>query len=264
MTRASNNEFSSILFDEQASDVSTPATGFWRAFFKSDGLYVIDDAGVVSGPLGAGGGWPPSFPSAPTIVESVDWTVTTSAAQAISLASTPSTGDVIFMAQTGNQYDAILPSGGGATWSLVVAGETWAGAILPVYLWMGIVGGSPATGCTANWAGHNAEAVALMNVRGLDGVVEAHTARTVGVPQAASTLGVGPLHPVLSPICIAVASHRTTNALTIGGGFTVAEGANVGPGYNSLAYKMTSQLENVAPTWAFQTANAVMLAALVY
>lgn len=56
MTRASDNEFPSVLFDEQPSNVSTPATGFWRAFFKSDGLYVIDDAGAVTGPLAAGGG----------------------------------------------------------------------------------------------------------------------------------------------------------------------------------------------------------------
>lgn len=56
MTRASDNEFPSVLFDEQPSDVSTPAAGFWRAFFKSDGMYVIDDAGTVTGPFGVGGG----------------------------------------------------------------------------------------------------------------------------------------------------------------------------------------------------------------
>lgn len=56
MTKASNNEFPSVLFDEQAGDPSTPASGFWRAYFKSDGLYVIDDAGVVTGPFGTGGG----------------------------------------------------------------------------------------------------------------------------------------------------------------------------------------------------------------
>lgn len=55
MTKASDNEFPSVLFDEQPSDVSTPASGFWRAFFKSDGMYVIDDAGTVTGPFGAGG-----------------------------------------------------------------------------------------------------------------------------------------------------------------------------------------------------------------
>ncbi|HET7689343.1 MAG TPA: hypothetical protein VFK41_03125 [Nocardioidaceae bacterium] len=52
--KASDNEFPSVLFDEQASDVTTPGTGLWRAYFKSDGLYTRDDAGTVTGPLGAG------------------------------------------------------------------------------------------------------------------------------------------------------------------------------------------------------------------
>ena len=56
MTKASDNEFPSVLFDEQAGDPSTPASGFWRAYFKSTGLFVIDDAGSVTGPFGTGGG----------------------------------------------------------------------------------------------------------------------------------------------------------------------------------------------------------------
>lgn len=48
---ASNNEFPSVLFAEQAADVATPGAGDWRAFFKADGLYVINDAGQVVGPL---------------------------------------------------------------------------------------------------------------------------------------------------------------------------------------------------------------------
>lgn len=43
-------------WDEQGSDPSTPATTKWKLYIKSGGLYLIDDAGVVSGPLGAGGG----------------------------------------------------------------------------------------------------------------------------------------------------------------------------------------------------------------
>ncbi len=34
----------------------TPAAGEWTLFFKSDGLYIIDDTGAVTGPFGAGGG----------------------------------------------------------------------------------------------------------------------------------------------------------------------------------------------------------------
>ncbi len=69
MTKASDNEFPSVLFDEQGSDPSTPASGFWRAYFKSTGLFVIDDAAVVTGPMGTGGGGGlssgTSFPGSP-------------------------------------------------------------------------------------------------------------------------------------------------------------------------------------------------------
>lgn len=54
MPKASDNEFPSVLFDEQASDPATPGAGLWRAFFKSGGLFVIDDTGAVTGPFGAG------------------------------------------------------------------------------------------------------------------------------------------------------------------------------------------------------------------
>lgn len=43
-------EISSLLFDEQASDPATPAAGKWRLYLKAAGLYIVDDAGVVSGP----------------------------------------------------------------------------------------------------------------------------------------------------------------------------------------------------------------------
>lgn len=56
MAKASDNEFPSVLFAEQASAPTTPAAGNWRAYFKSDGLYVVDDAGTEVGPLSTGGG----------------------------------------------------------------------------------------------------------------------------------------------------------------------------------------------------------------
>lgn len=45
-----------LTFEEQASDPATPASGFGRLFIKADGIYFIDDAGTVTGPLGGGGG----------------------------------------------------------------------------------------------------------------------------------------------------------------------------------------------------------------
>lgn len=41
-------------WDEQGSNPSTPATNKWKLFFKSGGLYIIDDAGNVAGPLKVG------------------------------------------------------------------------------------------------------------------------------------------------------------------------------------------------------------------
>lgn len=46
----------SILVTELASDPSTPATGKWKVYAKAGGLYYVDDAGAVTGPLGSGGG----------------------------------------------------------------------------------------------------------------------------------------------------------------------------------------------------------------
>lgn len=43
-------------WDEQGSDPSTPASTKWKLYFKSGGLYLIDDAGSVTGPLAAASG----------------------------------------------------------------------------------------------------------------------------------------------------------------------------------------------------------------
>lgn len=53
--KASDNPFPTALFTEQAAAPTTPAAGYWRAYFKSDGLYAIDDAGTETGPFGTGG-----------------------------------------------------------------------------------------------------------------------------------------------------------------------------------------------------------------
>lgn len=45
-----------ITVQEESATPSTPSTGKWRLYFKSDGLYVIDDAGTETGPFGTGGG----------------------------------------------------------------------------------------------------------------------------------------------------------------------------------------------------------------
>jgi hypothetical protein len=42
-------------WSEQGSDPATPAAGKWKLYFKAGGIYHIDDAGVVTGPLSTGG-----------------------------------------------------------------------------------------------------------------------------------------------------------------------------------------------------------------
>lgn len=72
-------------WEEQAAAPSTPGTGNWKVFFKSDGLYIVDDAGTEYGPIQAGAagegeiflpasaGWPSTTGgcAAPTQVEFV-------------------------------------------------------------------------------------------------------------------------------------------------------------------------------------------------
>ena len=44
-----------LIMQEEASTPSTPASGKWVAYFKSDGLYIKDDAGNELGPIGNSG-----------------------------------------------------------------------------------------------------------------------------------------------------------------------------------------------------------------
>lgn len=48
------NKFDHLTGTERGSAPTTPATGDWAVYFKSDGVYVIDDAGTEYGPLSAG------------------------------------------------------------------------------------------------------------------------------------------------------------------------------------------------------------------
>lgn len=51
MTKASDNEYPSVLFGELGSAPTTPASGKWRLFTKSTGMFLVDDAGAVTGPF---------------------------------------------------------------------------------------------------------------------------------------------------------------------------------------------------------------------
>jgi hypothetical protein len=45
-----------VRFREAAGDPSTPAASHWLLYTKAAGLFIIDDAGNVTGPFGTGGG----------------------------------------------------------------------------------------------------------------------------------------------------------------------------------------------------------------
>lgn len=93
MTKASDNEFPSVLLDEQASPPTTPASGFWRVYAKSDGLYIVDDAGNETGPLTANGGGGGGG-DAMTLIEEI--TVSSSVAS-ITFSSIPNTYDDLIL-----------------------------------------------------------------------------------------------------------------------------------------------------------------------
>jgi hypothetical protein len=52
MAKASDNNFPSVLLADQSGTPTTPAASHSRIYTKSDGLYVVDGGGVVTGPLG--------------------------------------------------------------------------------------------------------------------------------------------------------------------------------------------------------------------
>lgn len=68
MPKASDNDFPSVLFTEQGSAPTSPAASHKRLFFKTDGLYYVNSAGSVTGPLPTSAGGlssGTSFPGTP-------------------------------------------------------------------------------------------------------------------------------------------------------------------------------------------------------
>lgn len=53
MRISDSQSINNIQLVEQTSNPATPAAGFKRFFVKADGMYVIDSAEIVTGPLGA-------------------------------------------------------------------------------------------------------------------------------------------------------------------------------------------------------------------
>lgn len=104
-------------WDEQGSDPSNPAANKWKMYFKTGGLYIIDDAGAVTGPLKSGIGIENGF--------ELIWNSATSL----------SVGTGIGYAENGNQIDitTMLTAS-----SLSLSNSTW------YHIYVYLSGGSPA------------------------------------------------------------------------------------------------------------------------
>lgn len=80
----------SVRHEEQAADVATPAAGFWKTYFKEGGLYWIDDAGIVAGPLGSN-----FIPSGRLTLTTATPVTTADVTAATTVYYTPYTGNMI-------------------------------------------------------------------------------------------------------------------------------------------------------------------------
>jgi len=54
MAKTVNANIDAVQFVEQASAPTTPASTKWRLYFKSTGLFIVDDTGAEFGPIQAG------------------------------------------------------------------------------------------------------------------------------------------------------------------------------------------------------------------
>jgi len=124
MAIGSNNPFPSVLFAE-GSVPSTPAAGFWRAYFKTDGMYVIDDAGVEYGPIVA---VPDASDTAAGIVElatNAEVATGTDALRAV----TPAAAASVYIAQTavatGSRPSASTAGAGATVFDTTLGQPIW-------------------------------------------------------------------------------------------------------------------------------------------
>jgi len=98
MVKASDSEYPSVLFDDQSSTPTTPASGFSRVFTKSDGLYVVDDGGGVTGPMIDTGGGASIGPYAIVSYTGGDITLGSGTSPVV----LPGPGDCVVAASTGD------------------------------------------------------------------------------------------------------------------------------------------------------------------
>lgn len=159
-------------FDEQGSTPDPPDTGDWRMYFKSDGLYYLEDDDTEVGPLGAGGGGAPV--DATYITQTANGTLTNEQAMgalATGMLKNTTTTGVLSIASEGTDYYAP-----GGTDVAVADGGT---------------GASTAAGARSNLAVAPNDATYV--VASLDSGLSAELVLTPGAGLAAATIGVGTL-----------------------------------------------------------------------
>lgn len=119
----------SLLFSERGSAPTTPDANDWRLYFKSDGLYVVDDAGTETGPLVDSASAGSSFTGAKAYNSSTQAVNTTTAA--LTLDSEEFDTDAFHSTST-NTSRMTIPSGLGGYYRLsggtfFSAGAAWVG-----------------------------------------------------------------------------------------------------------------------------------------
>lgn len=69
-------EIDAVRFAEQAGNPATPAAGYWLMYAKADGVYRIDDAGDVVGPIpGVPTAWTPTITQSGAVTKTVNYAV---------------------------------------------------------------------------------------------------------------------------------------------------------------------------------------------
>lgn len=144
MTKMSDNESPSLLFADQGSAPSTPASGFSRIFTKSDGVYVVDDAGNVTGPFVESAA---ATPIVPALVQAAGHFQSASTTNAVTVTA-PTLALVAIVCSRTNAPTSISQTN--VTWT---QRYTNSGNSQYVEVWTGAITGSAGTTVTVNFGG---------------------------------------------------------------------------------------------------------------
>lgn len=182
MTKASDNEFPSVLFAEQGSDPSTPASGFWRLYPKSDGFYMIDDAGNVSGPFAedAGAGTFNPLPALTNFGTAFSSSSTTVAATITAPATTDHLVAVVY--STGRAPNSV--TGTNMTWTQRYTGN---GNSQHLSVYTGVAASSAGTSVTASFTGSNNQQIDVFTIDSPSALTAASAAATATAASTALT-----------------------------------------------------------------------------